>query len=125
MDTKDQGNCTNISTNRRPLVNYISDSESTSSRIKEDNRQVIFLKFLFILVYFLGKVGHSRLLHGHSQKIDKINIYIKFKSICEQILMFYLLFNFNLKKDINKQQKKHLWKEQNSERFDLQQDSRR
>ncbi|KAI8458318.1 hypothetical protein BY996DRAFT_6857301, partial [Phakopsora pachyrhizi] len=65
----------------KPLVNYISDSESTSNRIKEDNRQVIILKFIFILVYFLGKVGHN-----------KINIYIKVKLICYLILMFYLLF---------------------------------
>ncbi|KAI8443472.1 hypothetical protein BY996DRAFT_4629161 [Phakopsora pachyrhizi] len=38
MTTTHQGNWDNISTNKKPLVNYNSDSESASGRIKDDKR---------------------------------------------------------------------------------------
>ncbi|KAI8460820.1 hypothetical protein BY996DRAFT_8461130 [Phakopsora pachyrhizi] len=38
MTTNHQGNWDNISTNKKPLVNYNSDSESASGRIKDDKR---------------------------------------------------------------------------------------
>ncbi|CAH7686821.1 expressed protein [Phakopsora pachyrhizi] len=38
MTTNHQGNWANISTNKKPLVNYNSDSESASGRIKDDKR---------------------------------------------------------------------------------------
>ncbi|KAI8452718.1 hypothetical protein BY996DRAFT_6415264 [Phakopsora pachyrhizi] len=39
MTTNHQGNWVNISTNKKPLVNYNSDSESASGRFKDDKRQ--------------------------------------------------------------------------------------
>ncbi|CAH7682517.1 hypothetical protein PPACK8108_LOCUS15463 [Phakopsora pachyrhizi] len=38
MTTNNQGSWANISTNKKPLVNYNSDSESASGRIKDDKR---------------------------------------------------------------------------------------
>ncbi|CAH7673042.1 hypothetical protein PPACK8108_LOCUS7897 [Phakopsora pachyrhizi] len=39
MFSNNHGACINKSTNKRPLVNYNSESESTSGRFKDDNRQ--------------------------------------------------------------------------------------
>ncbi|CAH7673695.1 hypothetical protein PPACK8108_LOCUS8580 [Phakopsora pachyrhizi] len=69
MNTKDQGNCTNISTNKRPLVNYISKSESTSSRIKEDNRLSINNR--------RNRYGKNKIeIHLTPNKIQKDNRFI-------------------------------------------------